>query len=617
MDNKNKIPFEIRPDDFVEIKKELKREGKKQGLVIKSLNVISYPAKRLKRRYQVRYKFNKKHLIFDLILAGAVVFLAVSIFFYWWGGFHYFGNKFEMKITTSPQQIISGDEINFIIDYANNNSFQLDLGTLTVVFPQNFILQESSRPDFNRQTNTLFVGDLEPGANGRLVLSGIVIADIDKSQELVANYTYYKTNKTGVTLWGQFQEIQRFIYQLQGSVLGTQITWPQRLVNNQEFILPIKITNNFSQEIDEIKIEPGWQADIQYLQTQENFINNAWYFYQVKPGQEIQILPKLELTSQALSKNFTFNTYIKYNDQYLKQSVLEQRIDIFNPQFVVSHTVDRQNITPGDWVEVKVKLENQNGYNVEDAILTLDLDGDFWDLSQIQGLAGKIQGQSIVWTPEEFSRLTLISPASSEELLLKIKTKHVAGKVPNLKITSSVSFEVEGLRVEQSGNQTDLKVSSNLNLKAFARYYTPEGDQLGRGPLPPKANETTKYWVFIQILNDINPMQDVKLTASLPANVSWENRTSVPVGEAIEYSAGKIYWQIPKVKTDPQNIGIAFEVALTPSAKQQGQPAALVENIQVSGQDTNTGQIITHQVPQVTTELIYDEIGSQKSGLVQ
>jgi len=49
-----------------------------------------------------------------------------------------------------------------------------------------------------------------------------------------------------------------------------------------------------------------------------------------------------------------------------------------------------------------------------------------------------------------------------------------------------------------------------LSVSAFARYFTPEGDQVGRGPLPPRVGTTT-------------------LTASTsPNNARWSVTARVP-----------------------------------------------------------------------------------------
>ena len=55
-----------------------------------------------------------------------------------------------------------------------------------------------------------------------------------------------------------------------------------------------------------------------------------------------------------------------------------------------------------------------------------------------------------------------------------------------------------------TGDAAELPVATEVAMQNSIRYYTEEGDQLGRGPLPPQVGETTKYWVFVQITNTTN-----------------------------------------------------------------------------------------------------------------
>ena len=44
-----------------------------------------------------------------------------------------------------------------------------------------------------------------------------------------------------------------------------------------------------------------------------------------------------------------------------------------------------------------------------------------------------------------------------------------------------------------------LRDRHGANLTPSIRYFSPEGDQLGRGPLPPRVGKVTKYWATMQI----------------------------------------------------------------------------------------------------------------------
>jgi len=142
---------------------------------------------------------------------------------------------------------------------------------------------------------------------------------------------------------------------------------------------------------------------------------------------------------------------------------------------------------------------------------------------------------------------------------------------------------------------------------------------LGRGSLPPKVGESTKYWVFARLINDISPVEKVTLTMELPLNVSWSDKTSVAVGDPLVYDPNTrtVSWTVSKLPVKPTNIGLAFEVSIIPTASQVGQNPVLIQNIKISGKDERTGALIEKELGNITTKLIQDTKGKLRDGVVR
>ena len=622
MDNKdnNEPIIEVRDSDFKEIEEELQREGKKNNLTIKSLKVFTYPIERLKRRYHVRYKFNPKHLVFDIAILVTILTVFASLIFYWVGGFHYFQDSFVLKISPQEMNLKSGQVATYVVSYENNNKFVLSLATLAMKFPDNFTLLEVSRTDYNRQDNTLFLGDLASGANGQLIIQGRLFGDIEKTEEIVAHVSYYKTNKWGARLWGLFGDLASYSFRPTGSQVSVALGLPETLISNEEFDLPISIVNNTDVVIDELKLVPGMMKNFQVVTATDNYIDGAWYFYQLKPGDRVVVNSIAKVATTELSTEIKFDAFIKYNGNYLKQFSLNKRQDIFDPHFTTMAVIDRSVVKVGETVKYSVTLRNTNGYNIEDLSLKLTLDGSYFDVASLTP-GGQVSGNTVTLDQSRLPALALIMPNETKTLdfFVKIKNSSAGSINPNMTIGNKVSFVVNNLPATVRVNDVNVKVSSDLNVRAFARYYSAEGDQLGRGPLPPVVGQKTKYWVFLQILNDINAVDNLTLTATLPPNVDYENRTLVPVGNAILYDKNTrtIKWSISKVKVDPTNVGVALEVGLTPSAVDLGKYATLLRDIRVSGTDSFTREVLTEQVAEITTNISFDDKGILLGGLVK
>ena len=90
-------------DDLEKIEEEIIKAAEKSGKKNVIVNIFSYPHEKLKKRWQVRYKFNKKHLVMDAIIAGIVLTMIGLNVFWLYGGFHYFSDN----LTFCPQQVTS------------------------------------------------------------------------------------------------------------------------------------------------------------------------------------------------------------------------------------------------------------------------------------------------------------------------------------------------------------------------------------------------------------------------------------------------------------------------------------------------------------------------------
>ena len=164
------------------------------------------------------------------------------------------------------------------------------------------------------------------------------------------------------------------------------------------------------------------------------------------------------------------------------------------------------------------------------------------------------------------------------------------------------------------------KINTDLTLSSFARYYSPEGDQLGFGPLPPVVDKQTRYWIFISTESTYNNISDVAITATLPDNVKFTGKTSVTTGDNVAYDSDNriISWKTQTVvapSTFYPIIGCAFEVELTPKSDQIGKYASLLQNIKVTGTDNFTGEKLSNSIDDITSYLQFDKTNT-KSGKV-
>ncbi len=284
-------------------------------------------------------------------------------------------------------------------------------------------------------------------------------------------------------------------------------------------------------------------------------------------------------------------------------------------------------IIPGEDLEYTVSFKNNSAKSLYDVALKINLEGAPLDFSQLAVSGGTLRDRSVVWTKNQVADFSELSPGDEGELKFKISTVKTAEPALALKFGNilkswpEISYKKQshfGASVHWTGEAREDKFSSDLTVRSVARYYTPEGDQLGRGPLPPAVGRETKYWIFWSVENNLSDLSDVSVSAVLPSNVSWAENISVSLGELTYNQARRtVTWKIGEVGRyngeDWPTLGVAFEIALTPGLSQAGSEAVLLEETKVFGEDKFTGQFIERKFVGPTTNLLYDNLAKDKS----
>ncbi len=603
--------LEIRPDDFKDIRDELQREGKDDKIEIKNINVFTAPGKWWRQRWNVRYRFNIKHLFIDGLIAITILLAIVANIFYWIGGSHYFVDKLNVNVYSQSQEIKSAGLTSFVIEYTNDNPFDLQLASLAVKLPKNFNFQDVSRTDYDREKNILFLGDLAPGANGKLTITGRVLGNVNEKQSIYTTFSYYKTNKYGARLWGKFNTNKQFEYSFAGSEFKTSWLAPTQAIAGENFAMQFGLIN-VAENFDEVYWQVFPANNLKVIDGGESYLDGVWRKYGVTPEEKVTIDSTWQVTGSDLTVPLKLSFYVKYNGEYYLQWQEEKTLVIYNPGLKFTAALTESSIQPGQNLTLNLKFENTGSNNIENISLLLPEDNNVGQWLTASSRQPVIKDGNIIFNNLDFPWFDLLTPGEKREITLALKTNSSFSSADNqISITPKINFEINKNALSLTAAPALAVLENNLGLKSSVRYYSPEGDQLGRGPIPPQVGQTTKYWIFMQVTNDVRDMNDVRLSANLAANVVWTNQTSVTIGKNINYDAATktVSWALSKVKVNPANISLAFELGLTPSADQRGDVVNLLENITISGTDALTGKRVTHALSDLTTELpISDKI---------
>lgn len=270
-----------------------------------------------------------------------------------------------------------------------------------------------------------------------------------------------------------------------------------------------------------------------------------------------------------------------------------------------------------------MNLKNTGNITLTNAQVEIPLASGLIDATRINKLnLGETIAGSFIINKENLPALEEIKPNDSLKLNIQIPivswpqggTDQVL--ILNPRLQSGVE-NIIGNKYEYSTESPSLSIGTQLNLQAESRYYTNEGDQIGRGPLPAQVGQETKYWAMIKIQNATSQVKNLLLTAELPSYVSWTGRSSVSHGQDISYNSNtrQVTWKLSTMAPYTQ-AGIYFEVSLTPDSSMIGKAPLILKNINITGTDNYIEEIITRTTPDIDISLSNDELGKEKGTVV-
>lgn len=147
-----------------------------------------------------------------------------------------------------------------------------------------------------------------------------------------------------------------------------------------------------------------------------------------------------------------------------------------------------------------------------------------------------------------------------------------------------------------------------LHVVVKPQYFSAEGEQLGRGPLPPRPGETTRYFISVFAPYDGDSWRDIEMSATLGEHAIWTG--FVPTdGKMVRYdaSARRVLWTVdqwPPVGSVeiPTDLGVTFELALTPTEDDAGTAVRLLGPVSLNAVHGASGMRYSTTLPPVLSD---------------
>lgn len=577
--------------------------GQAVGLFTLPARALSHHAeKHYRSRYHGRYRTPRRIFAFDLALIGLVLILAVF-------SLAEFLTRpllpeiIRVEMAAKPGAPRSGDRVTLAFSYENRSRVEQKEAEIALRLPRGFLMEPAEIPGFQTETQTLQIGDLAPGEEGSFEISGALLA-VPGTPFQAAAVISARDGKTGASRI----LAETFTLPVSSSALAVDLQIPQTAVGGQEVSATLSYRNEGNAAIAEAMIVPLLPEGTEIVGSQPDLVEGVWRLLDIAPGSAGRMalrirLPGAEKATVGASLSF------RVEDQLIPQGVTERKVSLVSPAVTLRSSADRAEVGPGEKLTLRIEAENKGEFTLRNGELRLDFDPGLVDLDETRPFLTSAEAPGLA----EFRPGDRLSAEIVLSLLTDLTMTGEEPMPPVLGQRLTLVGELDGYgRVVAAEEQVEYPVRSALRLRAAARYFTPEGEQIGRGPLPPRVGKETRYWIFLDIESSPGDAREVVVEGKLSRGVSWIDLQSVgaPGAEPIVYDPGRrmVRWKIPRLggAIRTATYGAAFAVELLPEAGQAGDLAALLEMVTIRGIDDSTGKEISATALEVTTELAAD-----------
>ena len=648
MDEENKDPIEklneeLYSPDAPEVNKILKRgvyssEGQEQAREIKQ-SWDGHP----RRDTKVEKVFGwtkREQPIFKKILWFALGFFilcfVLAAFLYLRGVNTVSADKINLQFS-APLSVSASNPFSLGVTIENLNNSDLINGELVVDYPEGTkTINDNTKP---LVTDSIQVGSLGRGQIVKKNSEAVLFGQEGERKKINVTFNYKVPGSSQV-----FKKQASYDVTITSAPVTVTVDSVKELNSGQDISFDIKVTSNSSNVLNNIAVEPSFP----YGFTLKNS----------DPG----LTPVGNLTSSALrwaidnlspteTKEFHLSGTLK--GQKDEEKLFQFKIgslDPNNPQRIVNSFVDVQrlvaiklpfistDITVGDGglenkdivrlgqtLRGNIKFQNNLTTNVNDLELSLKLNdpSNLIDKTRIQVNSGFYSSldNTIVWNKQTLGDLLTVTPNNGGNVIFNMPFNRLSddalksGAFRNLSI--NLDLTIKGKRLSDSPvpeeiillDSKTVKVATEATIATKSLYTV--GPFKNIGGIPPHINRATTYTIVFDLSNTLNEVKDAFVTAVLPPNVSFTGNIS-PRSEGIifDQSNNQIKWNVGTLYAGQgyksQARELAFQITFTPSANQADTIPTLVSNIHFEGVDTYTGEKVSDDSINLTTELRQD-----------
>jgi len=521
-----------------------------------------------------------------LILVSIIIVLGLI------GLWVYSNNSYSKEIVRleilGPDNLIVGQEVEYIVKIKNNGDVRLEEPRLVFEFPEHTQTEDSL---LRISVNEDFEGALYPGQERQLKFKGRFFGESNDLKEVKATLSYKPKN-----LKARYVSKTSYSATLKEIPLTLEFDLPSKVGAGHELNFSLNYFSSIDYPLSDIEVRIDYPSGFSLKETSPiGLSDDEWKINLLNKaeGGRINLIGSLN-GKAGDTKIFEVIFGIWIDGEFVVLKTIEKQVQIVEPSLYITQSINNSIdyvASIGDLLHYEITFRNIGDTAFQHLFLATKLKGDLYDFESIRSPLGENQSGSIIWDWHTVPKLQFLD--AGEEGIVEFW----------IELKESTSDEQPELQSEIILNQTKKKFITKVNseFELQQKAYVDDDAFGSQGPLPAEAGEDSYLTVTWKAINQLNDLEDLKVTGVLPSNVSLTGQVA-PQKLTFDSETREIVWSIDDLGAGDDSI-IAFQIKLTPNNNQRGKYADLITNIEISGNDLWTDEDFSAKTETLTTEV--------------
>lgn len=471
-----------------------------------------------------------------LILLVVVLVVCVGVYVSFKMGHKSFSDEYVSVQVTAPQTVTSGEEINVLFEYYNNNPVSLYDVNMEIFFPNNFVFSSSDQ-ELKGENGyyTFSIPEIKPKTSVRLRVFGRLIGYL-QTEGVFSSNLFYKSENFNA----------KFKSQGSGTVIinfipvSLNINSLDEIKNNSQLELSLVYKNNSLRKFPKAKLHIAipdgfrdYHSDSVYTVDTEKSDTIIFAADNIEIGEQRMI--KLNGVANSANDVLSFNAklfFLEENEEFFPYINITKNITLQAPEISITQWVNNSGVYVADkneMLDYEITFKNQSNNVFNLGSVSSILEGPF-DLNTITFLGdhrGVVKNNEIIWG--ELDVLKNFKPGDEGVVSFRVKVKDIfdihGSNDKNFVLSVKTNINDKdnlSVPIASSVVENPIKAWVHINTKG---YFNDDGRIKNTGSIPPRVGQDTEYTIHWNVKNLFNDVKNLQISTVVPPQVELTGKT--------------------------------------------------------------------------------------------